>query len=680
MALQPDTRATTTLLVCLPPAYAISLLFLGPGNNLALLFPITALLFIAGGYLVWRDLREQRVTLPVKGMPLLMALYLVWLLASPWWSTWFQVSWYNALTLASLPIVFLVWVYQPDPEGLWRRLWPLLLLTTALVGIWGLGQYAFTQHRSNGPFLDYNSFGAVFVLFLLPALFRYLTLSQAPRGRFWQLRALEAFIVIAAGALFATYSRGAVGTFLIVLVPAVLLARRHYRRFAVPLLIFVVLVGATFAAVKTYPSKPIDRNLDLEKDPSFQSRLMMWRSAWNIYKTHPLLGTGLGTFKLYYHSYRNPHETESSGDLAHDDYIEFLQEGGPIQLGFLLATGLCVLLVGWRLYRRIPTRHDPRAPPGGNDHHPAEAFGLLLGLVAIFGQTVVNFIFYIMPLSIIAGLWLARAYRLTREPPLETFAIPVRPPVSGLALWVILGLPLVGLGLDGASAMVLSGQSGLNVVRHIDRNGLSQYKFAVAISALRPDSIIPWTSLAEMDQAMAAKAKRPAQRRKLVRQARDDYLHLLRIVRVNPFALHGLATLIERYPAARKGLPKRYHRPPERLLVEAIKQDPQYVKAYMSLARELEKKGDENDALAVLAGYFNTWLYVPGSTRAANLRLLHQALALAQRLHRDQAVDAIASTILSNQPGNRAALDALARVGGHARNSGAASASAAGRH
>lgn len=658
---------STLPLVCLPLAYAVSLLFLGPGSNLILLLPIVGLLFVAAGQRLWGDLRQQRITLPAGGMPLLMAAYLVWMLASPWWSTWFQVSWYNALVLGSLPIAFLIWVYQPEPDRLWQRLWPLLLFTTALVGLWGLAKYAGTQHRSNGPFLDYNSFGAVFVLFLLPALFRYLTLSQEPRANRWRLRALELFMVIAFGALFATYSRGAVGTFLIVLPAALVLARRYYRRLAVPLLIFFVILGGTFAAVKLYPSQPINRTLDLKKDPSFQERLMMWRSDWNIYKTHPLLGTGLGTFKLYYHSYRNPKEDATAGDLAHDDYLEFLQEGGPLQLAFLLATGLCVLVVGVRLYRRIPPRHDPRAPPAGSANHPAEAFGLLLGLTAIYGQTVVNFIFYIMALSIIAGLFLARAYRIGTRPPLRSFALRARPSLLGFALCLLLGLPLLDLGLDGASTMVLSQQSGLSVARHIEDNGPARYKFALLLSALRPDNIVPWVALAQMDTTLAQHARRPERRMVLAREARADYLHLLRIVRINPFALHGLALLLERYPALRQGLPRAYDKPVPRLLVLSIEQNPQFVPPYLDLARLLEKQGQDREALAVLAGYFNTWLFVPGSTRGQDLALLNQALALALRLHRESAVRALATTLLTNEPDNQVARRALARSDEHAR-------------
>ncbi|HKJ95277.1 MAG TPA: hypothetical protein VKA32_06580, partial [Gammaproteobacteria bacterium] len=305
---------------------------------------------------------------------------------------------------------------------------------------------------------------------------------------------------------------------------------------------------------------------------------------------------------------------------------------------------------------------EARAPPGDAAHHPAEAFGLLLGLTAIYGQTVVNFIFYITALSIVAGLFLARAYRMDTEPPLRTVPLAVRPSVSAFALCVLLTLPVIGLTLDGLSAMVLGGQSGLSLARRIEHNGHSRYKFAVLLSSLRPGNIIPWISLAQMDRGMAAAAKNRATRLKMARQTRDDYLHLLHVVEINPFALHGLAMLILHYPSVKQGLPPRYDKDPATLLVDAIKQNPQFVQPYLDLSRLLEQRGHDSAALGVLAGFFNTWLDVPGSSRVQDIRLVDRALHLAVKLHRTQAARTLAAALLQQQPHNRFARNAMANT------------------
>jgi len=417
----------------------------------------------------------------------------------------------------------------------------------------------------------------------------------------------------------------------------------------------VLTVVAAFVVIHAFPSADTAHLTDGPLgDSSVTSRLMMWRSTLELWLQSPLLGHGIGSYKLLYPSVRNVLEIQSSGDLAHNDYLQFLAEGGPLLLGALLAFGVLMLVAGVGLLR------GERAGPRNTER--AEAIGLCMAIGVAMLHATVNFIFYITALSIVAGLFLARAYRMDTEPPLRTVPLAVRPSVSAFALCVLLTLPVIGLTLDGLSAMVLGGQSGLSLARRIEHNGHSRYKFAVLLSSLRPGNIIPWISLAQMDRGMAAAAKNRATRLKMARQTRDDYLHLLHVVEINPFALHGLAMLILHYPSVKQGLPPRYDKDPATLLVDAIKQNPQFVQPYLDLSRLLEQRGHDSAALGVLAGFFNTWLDVPGSSRVQDIRLVDRALHLAVKLHRTQAARTLAAALLQQQPHNRFARNAMANT------------------
>jgi hypothetical protein len=71
---------------------------------------------------------------------------------------------------------------------------------------------------------------------------------------------------------------------------------------------------------------------------SSEPRATYYRVAWHDeYRAHPLLGTGAGTFALYWA--RSGHVASRGGALdAHSLYLETLAELGPVGLALLLAT------------------------------------------------------------------------------------------------------------------------------------------------------------------------------------------------------------------------------------------------------------------------------------------------------------------------------------------------------
>ncbi len=81
-------------------------------------------------------------------------------------------------------------------------------------------------------------------------------------------------------------------------------------------------------------------------------RLFTWLSCFEMIKTHPVMGTGIGTFYLTYPSYRRPqiffieglHNTES--DHPENEYLEVFYDEGLIGLGIFLLLLITVLTVG----------------------------------------------------------------------------------------------------------------------------------------------------------------------------------------------------------------------------------------------------------------------------------------------------------------------------------------------
>ncbi len=76
-----------------------------------------------------------------------------------------------------------------------------------------------------------------------------------------------------------------------------------------------------------------------------------WSVAWSAYESHPVLGTGAGTFERFWQAYADaPLKVRD----AHSLYVEALMELGPIGLVILLVA-LAVVIVAGIARRRNPT-------------------------------------------------------------------------------------------------------------------------------------------------------------------------------------------------------------------------------------------------------------------------------------------------------------------------------------
>lgn len=70
------------------------------------------------------------------------------------------------------------------------------------------------------------------------------------------------------------------------------------------------------------------------KYQSNSERLLMWQSAWHMFKDHPVLGVGLGQYKdNYQQKYISPKAKEPYLNHAHNNFMQMLAENGII--GFI---------------------------------------------------------------------------------------------------------------------------------------------------------------------------------------------------------------------------------------------------------------------------------------------------------------------------------------------------------
>ena len=125
-------------------------------------------------------------------------------------------------------------------------------------------------------------------------------------------------------------------------------------------------------------------------------REYLWAAGWRMYLDRPWLGWGIGLYKWLYPRYRSPLQVED-GHFAHNDYLQFLIELGPLGLLLCLAWVAALFWLGWRLFRAT------LAPgPRFTD------LGLVLACFAMLLQATVDFHLYHSPMLFLLGAYAGR--------------------------------------------------------------------------------------------------------------------------------------------------------------------------------------------------------------------------------------------------------------------------------
>jgi O-antigen ligase len=269
--------------------------------------------------------------------------------------------------------------------------------------------------RASGPFGIPNSL-AGFLILMLPATGALTFRRQAgATERVWWA---WVSLVFGLGVLL-TVSRGGWIALALALVAWPLIARRWSwkRRLISALVVVGIMVGAAAMLFQTAPEIR-NRFERLVRDSGELSRPILWRAAWENFRTHPVTGSGAGSYNIVFEQYR-PERFVDEPQWAHNEYLNTLSDYGGIGLILLLGAAGAIAIGK----RRDGVRHAD-AKQGWLDATVVRE-GLAIGSLAFAIQAFVDFHFKIPALAMTFAVVAALA--MSRRTPVPTDSSTARP-------------------------------------------------------------------------------------------------------------------------------------------------------------------------------------------------------------------------------------------------------------
>lgn len=204
--------------------------------------------------------------------------------------------------------------------------------------------------RASGFFGHPMTFAGYFCIYLPVLLVCFL--DKEVSGK-WQPYAGVAFLLGCVALIF-NATRGA----WLALVPVILFILGYYlhkhSKLAVLCLAFFIIAGAGLSQYGAFVNRVA--TITSTQFQSNTERLLIWQSAYNMFKDHPVLGVGLGQYKdNYQNKYISPKAKEPLLGHAHNNFLQMLAENGLV--GFVGFAALLVCFIGYSL-RKFFKEHN----------------------------------------------------------------------------------------------------------------------------------------------------------------------------------------------------------------------------------------------------------------------------------------------------------------------------------
>jgi O-antigen ligase len=558
------------------------------GNN-TWLFTTSYILIVFNFAIVLKQRFYQSIPFSINGILISSTLLLTWFFISIFPSQIKYLSLYNFFWLGSLIVVFLLFTFNENKNEIWKAIWPAILLLVFIWAIYGLVQYYYLHVPSNASFLNRNSLAALINLALIPASGYFLLTEKERPWVFLNNKILSIILIILFLTTFIITSRG--GSLSLILGFSVLffLIRKQIETSKIYALLIIIFIAFLLATLSQYfiPNLPdgfAERMVTL-KDASEAGnpRFIIWKSLIPLYNEMPWYGLGLGSLWVFWPPHR-PFTDNSAGYFAHNDYMQITLEAGYPGIILLSALFIFILIYFIRVIKKDKLTLLQRV----------ELVSLFAALTTFAAHSFFTYNFYILPLLIIAGLYLGRFNQLANDHSSSIKTLP--------ALKHYFKPCMFAISLGGIVFILCSYFISLSLSSHYNKQAkelMLQNKYQESNSyflkaqTLAPLMDNPYFSHADLLRRGANKLLSINKTRKAISLIKLAHINLNTAEKLNPLRpqTHHIRGLIyERFK-------------PEKAKIEfkkALKIDPRFLFARIRLAKLLHKQNHLKQAMEVL--------------------------------------------------------------------------------
>ena len=558
------------------------------GNNTWLFSASYILIFISFA-LILKQRFYKPINIPKNGILISSVLLLSWFGISVFASQIKYLSLYNFFWLGSLIIVFLIFSFNENKEKIWNNIWPAILFLALTWAMYGLVQYYYLHVPTNASFLNRNSLAALINLALIPAS-GYFLLNESDRP--WKSlnnKNLALILIILFLTTFIITSRGGSLSLILGFIILFLLLKKHVENTQIYTLLLIILISYFLATLSQYSIPNLPQGFG-ERMASLQDaseagnpRFIIWKSLIPLFNEMPWYGFGLGSLWIFWPPHR-PFTDNSAGYFAHNDYMQITLEAGYPGILLLLLLFIFILI------------HFVRAIKNNNLIliQRVELVGIFSALVTFAAHSFFTYNFYILPLLLIAGLYLGRFNQLVNIhcinikifPALKTYFKPIMYIFSVIGLIVI----LCGYFISVSLSSYYNSQAKESLLKKKYQESNNYFLKAQAIAPLMDNPFFSHADLLRRGANKLLSVNNNRQAQSLIRLA---HINLDKAEKLNPLRpqTHHIRGLI--YEQGQ----------PEKAKIEfnkALKLDPRFLFSRIRLARLLHKQNQLKAAMEVL--------------------------------------------------------------------------------
>ena len=287
---------------------------------------------------------SNALQIPQSWVLRLMAFFIFWVFLSVFRSEVLNVSLMAFCFVAVMPLTFLVFSIRGNEEQL-KTIAKILAVIFAGLSIWALLQFfIFTDYfagRAVHPLKNPNSLAALLMMGFFCSVGWMLGAKEKLHSNMALILAILIF-----GGMACTGSRGA----FFAMIPALGLllfimraqVKQHWRCLSILSVLCAVLFGLTAFGVATNDTliSRVADTVSLNLSDVTSNRTKLWLATMNMIKDYGLLGTGIGTYFLYFPEYRLTEDLWGTY-YAHSDPLQYWVElgvlGPVLFYGFIIA-------------------------------------------------------------------------------------------------------------------------------------------------------------------------------------------------------------------------------------------------------------------------------------------------------------------------------------------------------